>query len=321
MDYQQAASLLSGKDNILILTHRRPDGDTIGCAAALCLGLRQLGKTAWLLPNEEAHGLFTPYLEGMSAPEGFSGDFIVSVDIASIELLPDNAAQYQDCIDLNLDHHGSNCLYARENCVDSSCAACGELLYQILSELGPISSQMALLLYVAISTDTGCFVFSNTTAQSHRIAAALFDIGLDYNWVNKRHFRTKSLRRLKLESIMVQDMLLLDEGHTAIASIPLSIMAELSATEEDVDNIAAFLEQISGVEVAATVREISPGECKISLRTDASLNASDVCALLGGGGHPSAAGCSVMGSIEYAQKAIISAIESVRRDGNAQATR
>lgn len=312
MDYRQTADLLREQDQFLILTHRRPDGDTIGSAAALCQGLRNLGKTAFVLFNEEAHDLFAPYLEQIVAPDNFTPQFIIAVDTASAELLPDNAQKLQDNINLCIDHHVSNTNYAKGSCVIPSHAACGELIYLILKELLPvISSEIAMLLYVAISTDTGCFCYSNTTAETHQISAELIEIGCNHQWVNKRHFRTKSLPRLRLESHLIREMLLLNEGRTAIASIPLDLVSSLRATEEDMENIAAFLEQVHGVEHAVTIRELRTGECKISLRTGTSLNASAVCALLGGGGHPGAAGCTVLGSMETAQNDIIRAISYV----------
>lgn len=314
MDYRLAAALLRKQDQILILTHRRPDGDTIGSAAALCHGLRNSGKTAYVLHNPDAHDLFTPYFEGLTAPENFSPQFVLTVDTAALDLIPDNANHLVDQIDLCIDHHGSNSGYAKESCVDASCAACGELMYLILKELGSVTETMAMLLYVAISTDTGCFVFSNTTPQTHRISAELMELGCSHEWVNKRHFRTKSLARLKLESLLTQEMVLLDEGRTVIVAITLELIARVGANEEDLENIASVLEQLKGVENAVTLRELRPSEYKISLRTGRSLNASAVCALLGGGGHPSAAGCTFPGNLEQSRAAIISAIAKIQEE-------
>jgi len=316
LDYQQAAALLRQQDQILILTHRRPDGDTIGCAAALCHSLRQLGKCAHILKNHEASDLFTPYQDGLLAPENFVPRFIVTVDTAAVDLIPENAQHLSDRIDLSIDHHGSNSNYAKISCVEPSCAACGELVYLLLKELGPISTEMAKLLYVAISTDTGCFVFSNTTANTHRIAADLIEIGCSHQWVNKHHFRTKSLTRFRLESILAQKMLLLEDAHTVIAAITLDMVQRFDANEEDLDNIASFLEQLKGAKNAVMLRELKPCEYKISLRTGSALNASAVCALFGGGGHPSAAGCTISGSLEEVQDAIIRAISKVQSENS-----
>lgn len=313
MDYRQAATLLKAQDQILIITHRRPDGDTIGSGAALCHALHELGKTAHLHPNEEVHELFSPYTKGLDAPVDFSARFVVAVDTAAWDLIPDSAqALYAGKIDLCIDHHGSNEFFAKETCVAPEHAACGELIYLLIKELCPITAQIAALLYLAISTDTGCYVFSNTNATTHRITAELMEYDFDFRDINKRHFRTKSLRRLYIEGQMIQNMTILHEGKTAITAIPLSLMTSIGATEDDMDNISAFLEQIEGVQVAVTIRELSNAECKLSVRTGGLVNASSVCALLGGGGHPGAAGCNVMGNIEAAQSAVIQAIEQIQ---------
>ena len=235
------------------------------------------------------------------------------MDTASWELVPDSAqARYAGKIDLCIDHHGSNEHFAKESCVVPECAACGELLYRIIQLLTPMTSEIAALLYLAISTDTGCYVFSNTTAMTHIITAELLAFDFDYRAINKLHFRTKSLRRLYLEGQMIQSMTVLHEGKTVISSIPLSLMAAIGATEDDMDNISAFLEQIEGVEIAVTIREQRENECKVSVRTGGVHNASAICALLGGGGHKGAAGCTVRADIPGTQDAIIGAIAQIQ---------
>lgn len=314
MTVQETASLLQSLDQVLILTHKRPDGDTIGCAAALCLGLRQLGKTAWVLPNEDAHGLFDPYFQGVLAPADFQPQAAVSVDVASQGMLPESAAPWKDNILLCIDHHGSNEGYARHTLVDPAAAACGEMITKVLTHLGvTITAPIALLLYMAIATDTGCFVYSNTTPETHRIAANLMETGFDAQWVNKRHFRVKSLKRMQIESRLVRDMDLEQNGSLVFAYVTLDMIRELQATEEDLEDISSFIGLLEGVDNAVTIRQLKPEECKISLRTDGkSLNASLVCARFGGGGHPAAAGCTIHGTPAQAKAAMLDAIEQVQ---------
>ena len=314
MTVQETASLLQSLDQVLILTHKRPDGDTIGCAAALCLGLRQLGKTAWVLPNEDAHGLFDPYFQGVLAPADFQPQVAVSVDVASQGMLPESAAPWKDNILLCIDHHGSNEGYAQHTLVDPAAAACGEMITKVLTQLGvTITAPIALLLYMAIATDTGCFVYSNTTPETHRIAADLMETGFDAQWVNKRHFRVKSLKRMQIESRLVRDMDLEQDGSLVFAYVTLDMIQELQATEEDLEDISSFIGLLEGVDNAVTVRQLKPEECKISLRTDGkSLNASLVCARFGGGGHPAAAGCTIHGTPAQAKAAMLDAIEQVQ---------
>ncbi len=310
---KETADLLREWDGLLLLTHKRPDGDTIGSAAALCRALRALGKTAWLLESRDATSLFHPYLEGLSAPADFLPARVVSVDIADEGLLPPNAEGYRGKVDLAIDHHPSNTGFAGKNWVDAGRAACGELIYDLVRALGVMDREIAGLLYVALSTDTGCFQYSNTTADTHRIAAALMEEGIDTAGLNKKHFRTKSLKRLRLESAIVRDMELYQGGRVAAAPVSLEMMASIGATEDDAEDIAAFVGQLEGVLHAITIRELRPGECKISLRTDpALLNASDVCALLGGGGHAAASGCTVHGTVREAIDAMLAAIQKVQ---------
>ena len=315
MTYTEAAAWLKEHDRYLILTHKRPDGDTIGCAAALCRGLRGLGKTAHICPGTGETHLFTPYLEGLLAPEGYEPDTVVSVDIAARSLFTTSGQPWLERgIDLAIDHHPSQEFFAKETCLDAGRAACGEILYEILKELGQVNQETAVPLYVAVSTDTGCFQYGNTTADTHRVAAALMATGIDVFPLNKRHFRTKTWARLQVERLIVERMHRYEDGKIAVAPVSLSLMDEAGATEEDMEDIAAFLGQIEGVETSVTIRELAAGECKLSVRTSGGLNATKVCALLGGGGHAAAAGCTVSGTLEEAEAAILDAIRQVERN-------
>ena len=144
---------------------------------------------------------------------------------------------------------------------------------------------------------------------------ALMETGIDVFALNKRHFRTKSWARLQVERLIVERMHRYEEGRIAVALISRSLLDEAGATEEDLEDIAAFLGQIEGVETSVTIREQEGGTCKLSVRTSGGLNATKVCALLGGGGHAAAAGCTVSGTLEEAEKAILDAIGQVASHG------
>lgn len=313
----EAAALLRTLDNVLILTHIRPDGDTVGCAAALCTGLRALGKTAYLLPNPGLTDTTAPYFIPCAASEGFAPDSVVSVDIATLDLLPDNARDYGGRIDLAIDHHSSFEGFGRANIVRPGAAACGELLYDILLELGPVTPEIALPLYVAVSTDTGCFAYANTTADTHRVAAALMEKGIDYRTVNKVFFRTKTRKRMQLEGAMLAACEFYDRDRVAVLSVPLSLMEQFQATESDAEDLSALGGQIQGVDCAVTMRELRPDVWKLSLRTGERVNATRACGLLGGGGHAAAAGCTVEAPWAEAKRRILEAIAAVAPDYSA----
>ena len=308
----QAARLLLEANDILILTHQYPDGDTLGSGYALCRALLRAGRRARVACADPIPEKYDYMLDGLEEPD-FEPAFICAVDVADPKLLG-SLRRYEGSIRLCIDHHGSNEGYAKQTRVDPDCAACAELLYRILVEMGVrITAPIALLLYMAIATDTGCFVYSNTTPDTHRIAAALMETGFDAQWVNKRHFRVKSLKRMQIESRLVREMDLAQNGTLVFAYVTLDLIRELEATEEDLEDISAFIGQLEGVDNAVTIRQLKPEECKISLRTDGkTLNASAVCAVYGGGGHAAAAGCTIQGTPAQAKAAMLKAIEQVQ---------
>ena len=308
---QETASYLRTLDDVLLLTHVRPDGDTVGSAAALCRALRDMGKTAYLLPNPEITATYEPYAAPYWAPEGFAPAHVVSVDIVALNLLPDNAAVYAPRIELAIDHHGSHGFFAARTCLDADAAACGEIVHDIIALLTAVTPDIALPLYVAIATDTGCFVYSNTTARTHRIAAALLDTGIDAAPVNKALFRTKSRTRLAMESRMTADMTLFDHDRVVVMTIPLSLRQELHATEADIEELSSLAALVEGSDCGVTLRELRPGVVKISLRTGPRVDASAVCQRLGGGGHKAAAGATVNGTMDEVRAAVLRSYQEV----------
>lgn len=311
MNISDVAARLRGMDRILILTHVRPDGDTVGSACALCQALRDMGKEAYLLYNPEITATYEPYASDYWAPEGWEPQHVVSTDVAVPDLLPDNAAPYRDRIALAIDHHPSHSYFAAESYVDASAAACGEILYAVICRLTAITPAIALRLYVAIATDCGCFVYSNTTANTHRIAAELMAHDFGVAEVNKALFRTKSKVRLRMEAHMAAHMELYDNDRVVVMTIPLSLREEMHATEADIEELSSLAALVEGTDCAITLRELRPGVIKVSLRTGPRVNATQVCARLGGGGHRAAAGATVNGTMEKAKAAVLRAVQEV----------
>ena len=305
-----AAGYLEALDNVLLLTHVRPDGDTIGSAAALCRALRDCAQTAYLLPNPEITATYAPYAAPYWAPEGWQAEHIVSVDIADASLLPENAQSYRDRIELAIDHHPSQTFFARNTCLEADSAACGEIVYEIIQHLTALTADIALPLYVAVSTDCGGFQYGNTTARTHRIAAALMDV-VDVAAVNKALFRTKSRVRLAMESRMVADMKLFDHQRVVVMEIPLSLRQEMQATDADIEELSALPTLVEGTDCGVTLRELRPGTVKVSVRTGPRVDACALCRILGGGGHHAASGATVEGTLDEARMAVLAAYRKV----------
>ncbi|MGI5970135.1 MAG: DHH family phosphoesterase [Oscillospiraceae bacterium] len=314
MDYSETARWLGERDHFLIITHLRPDGDTLGSAAGLCQGLRDKGKTAYILPNPEATERYLEYVKPYYAPEGFEPETVITVDTAGRNLFPLNIGDYGDRVELAIDHHASHAPYAPNTCVYGKHAACGEIIYLILCEMDvKMTERIATALYIAIVTDTGCFRYSNTNSTTLRICADLMEYDVPASYLNKKFFRTKSRARIMIESMMLANMQLFDSGTIGIVTLTNEMMKKADATEDDTDDIASLVGQVEGVRASVTIRELEDGTCKISLRTGPDLNASDVCAQLGGGGHKAAAGCTLDAGVEESKRLILDAIQKIRQ--------
>lgn len=305
IDLSRAAALLQSADCCAILTHRRPDGDTIGSAAALCRALRALGKQADVLENAEFTEKYRPYLDGFTATKPRPGALMVAVDTAAADMLAYNLFDYADRVDLLIDHHGRGVGYAAENLVCPEAAACGEIVLRLIDALGaPMDEKIAEAIYLAVSTDTGCFRYSNTSAETLRTALRCKEAGADCFAINKAMFMTRSRSRLRLEAHLTETMEFYAGGTIALCAIDADTRQALGITPDDIDDISGFAREVAGVELGIMLRE-GNGEGKISVRCSARYNAAELCARLGGGGHAAAAGASVDGGVAEAREAIL----------------
>ena len=308
MTRNECAQFLLHHDNFCILTHARPDGDTIGSATALCVSLRQLGKNAYVLENEEASPFLERCLLGLTVKEPGENDTLVCVDVASPHLLPGAHQKYLPRLALRIDHHFSAVSFTAEELVDSTSAACGEIIYDLITAMGAeMTKEIAWRLYIAISTDTGCFRYSNTTAHTYRVAAACADTGADLYPITQELFDTTSISELKLQNWMVEHAQFLCGGKAAVCAIPKSM--EDNVSKEDLEGISGFLRSIEGVKISATLREIE-GSSKVSIRAVPGFDASEVARQFGGGGHKGAAGATLSMPLNIAVDAVAGALKN-----------
>lgn len=298
MTRNDAAQWLLAHDNFCILTHVRPDGDTMGSASALCVALRQLGKNAHLLHNDGA----SPFLDrcqlGLTKPWPSDRDVLITVDVAAKRMLPDNWLCLQDRMELRIDHHSSAESFTPHELVDSSAAACGEIIYDLIVAMGAeMTKEIAWRLYIAISTDTGCFRYSNTSANTYRVAAACAETGAELYPITMELFDTTSISELKLQNWMVDHAVFLCGGKAAVCAIPAEL--EENVSKEDLEGISGFLRSIEGVVISATIRQTETGS-KLSVRAVPGFDAAAVCRKFGGGGHKGAAGAGLDVPLEEA---------------------
>lgn len=305
----EAAEYLCGTDHVLILSHQYPDGDTLGASTALCQGLQQLGKHAMIKCSDEI-GPKYKYLFEAVKPEEFSPEAIVAVDIADLALLGEPLRSlYGDKIDLCIDHHPSNSCYAERCYIDPKAAATCEIIFDVLKLLDvKISQSIAASLYTGITTDTGCFKYTNVTPTTYRIAADLVETGMNAPKINREMFDTKSRAHMEMERRVVDTIEYFYDNRVAVIVITQQMIRETGVKEDDMEGLSSIPRQIEGVLIGVTIREKAVGGYKISLRAQHPVNASEICAKFGGGGHAGAAGCAFSTTLEEAKAQMVSAI-------------
>lgn len=301
----ETAEFLAAHNHYLILTHTRPDGDTIGSAAALCRGLRHLGKTADILENTGVSPRFQWLHQGLTVKTAQAHHCIVSVDVASPGILPEEFQHLLGRIALRIDHHSSATSFTDCELVDSGSASCAELVYDVLTLLGcPMDREIAEAIYVGTSTDTGCFRYANTTAHTFTTAAACAQGGARVYQLNMELFETNTLARLKMQGWIVDHMKLLRGGTMCVCAIPRQVEQAMGVTGDDMDNISSFPRTVAGVCMAATLREAENGDVKLSVRAIPGYDATRVTVPFGGGGHKGAAGATIKTSLSDAAQAV-----------------
>ena len=277
---RQAAEFLLSHDNYDILTHAYPDGDTLGSGFALCRVLRKLGKNARVITTNLPKD-FVFLARGLEE-QSFDTQTVVSVDVADEKLLGSNREKYLGKIDLCIDHHEIS-----------------EILFELFGEMGiELDRDTASALYTGVSTDTGCFKYSNTTGRTLRIAADLLDLGVDAAAINKVMFDTKSKKKIELEREVYGSISYCAGGRCAIIAVTLDLQRRVGAGDDELEGLASIPRMIEGVEIGITMREQEPGVFKISVRSNERLiNSAQFCSRFGGGGHAAAAGCRIKGSL------------------------
>ena len=301
----ECARFLMEHDHFTILSHRRPDGDTIGSTAALCLGLRQLGKTAHVLENVEVSPRFRWLHAGLTKECVEDGDVIVSVDVASPGMLSKEFQTLLGRIQLRIDHHVSATSFTDVELVDAASASCAEVVWDVLEIMGVKADRaIAEAVYVGVSTDTGCFRYANTNAHTFAVAAECAKAQARIYELNQELFETNTLGRLRMQAWIVDHMKMIRGGEMAICAIPKAVEEKIGVTEDDMDNISSFPRTVAGVCMAATLRETSDGDTKMSVRAVPGYDATLVTVPFGGGGHKGAAGASLKKPLEEAAKKV-----------------
>ena len=298
---KECAEILLEQDYIRIHCHRDPDGDTIGSAMALMDALVSMGKRVYMsCTSPIPENLMFVYKNYEPFPEKFN----VTVDVSTVKLLGDGAIR-EIPIDLAIDHHISNELYAEKTCLYDYSSA-GELVFDVLEEMGvKISAYAATSLLLAVSSDTGSFKFSGVTSKTLRCGASLLDLGADADAVRKNLYESKKKSRAMLEAAALANMEYFDNDRIAVISIPLEMMERCNAKEEELEGIASVPTSVEGVDIGFTLKERDDGYIRVSVRTNEKADACKICKAFEGGGHIRASGCRIKASLQQAKEKLL----------------
>ena len=313
------AEWLKAHDDIAIITHIMPDGDALGSSLALMHALNELGKRAFVCDRDEVPGYLRmlPGWETVVTPDAipFPPQAAIAVDCADEGRMGTAGnlmtAEIPCAV---IDHHETNRTEILPALVDGEEAASGVLVQAVLREMGvEMTPDIALCLYAAISTDTGNFSFSNTTPDALNTVAECLKAGVDVSDMSFRLFRMKSAGRTKLLGRALNGIEYLENGQLALIRLKRSDFSECGANDSDTEGIVNFGIDTEGVEVAILAVD-RVGSTKFSLRTRERINAAQVAAAMGGGGHSRAAGVTLQLPLEEAVEQVTGAFLAALRD-------
>ena len=301
---KEIGDILENARSVVIFPHINIDGDALGSAVALCIAMRKEGKEAWVLMEEEIPH-YIDFLDSSCCT--CDGDCIkepdvcICVDCSEEKRFKGRAAVYRrGKTKLCIDHHATGEGFGDYYYIDSGEAATAQLIYKLFMEMNwDIGKIEAVHLYVGIVTDTGCFQYSNTTAETHRIAAELFSAGIPHMDVMVRLYQNVSRRRVSIQSEILKTMEFFADGRLAMAYVTEDMLKKVSADIDDTEGVIDTLRNIEGVEFAAFLNE-KDGFIKVSLRAKSYGDVAGVAVKFGGGGHMKAAGCTIDAPMEKA---------------------
>lgn len=307
--------LISDSKKIAVVSHVNPDGDNLGSLLAMGLSLDKLGKDvvfvkADIVPKDYDFLPGIDRLQELHEDEIGSLDLLVVLDCSDVDRLGLNSFLLKKADKVvNIDHHTSNTEFGDLDIIDPLSPSTGEILYHVIKDTDMIiDKDIATLIYVAMSTDTGRFSYESVTGKTHKIVADLYEYGIDAYNINKNLYQKRTIQRTRLFTKAISNLTFHSEDRIGIVKVNRSMLEETGSTMEDTEGIVEFIRDTDSVEAACLLKEMEDGVVKISLRTKEIVDANNVCANFGGGGHKRASGATFMGSLEETEKRILEEI-------------
>ncbi len=294
--FEKIIAKLNEAKTVGIFTHINPDGDAMGSSYALKLVLEDMGKTAEVFLCGGIEDKLSAIVKGVESKnvEIEKCDMLIALDCADAKRL----GKWQDAFTSHantaaIDHHVTHVDFASETVVRDISSTC-ELMWLLFKEMqAVVSVDAATNIYIGMATDTGNFKYSSVTGDTHRIAAELIDVGVDFAEVSKRMFDTVTREYLALKAKAVNSLKYFGDGRISLLTLKNSDFEEFGVKEENAAGIVTLPTSIEGVEVGVYIRQRGESEYKASLRSARYVDVAEIAETFGGGGHIRAAGYSV----------------------------
>ena len=308
--FSEAETFIRNCQDVVIITHRTPDGDCVGAGFAMKEILGQLGIRSRVV----CHDVFPKrydFLTESGAGEDFEPKSIIAVDIADNKLMGKYQEIYGDKVQLCIDHHVSNKNYAEKTLLRPEASATCEVIYDLAKFMGlKITEHCAKCLYTGIATDSGCFKFACTNPHTHEVAGEIMReySNIDFARINRYMFDVKSVGRVRLESKLNDIVESYLDGKLYIIAVTRKMMSELGLKDEELEGFAPLTIQYESAEVGIFIRQRAD-DYKCSFRSADKVNVSEICETFGGGGHEKASGCNLYGNLDDIKKQLVEAVE------------
>jgi phosphoesterase RecJ-like protein len=311
-ELRQIVREIQTRQRFVVCSHARPDGDSIGSELAMAFALRALGKRAHVVNKDAplAPLMGFPGVGEIEIAERVDGQYDAAIIMECGDLARTGLAGLDRYFIINIDHHPGNAEYGQINWFDSSAAACGEMVFELVQALGvPLSTEIATHIYLAILTDTGSFHYSNISPRTFDICRQTLEAGVDPVHIARSVYDSNNMGRLKLFGAVLSAMQIDSTGHIAIVYLDHEMAREAGGTYDDTEGLINLPLTVKEIQAVVFFKQLEGDQYRVSMRSKGDIDIGAVAKQFGGGGHKNAAGCSVSGAIDSLQKLFLEKIE------------
>jgi phosphoesterase RecJ-like protein len=315
-ELRQIVDAIRARRRFVISSHSRPDGDSIGSQLAMALALRALGKDVHVVNKDRAPGpiLQFPGVADIEIADAVTGDYDAAIIMECGDLQRTGVAGLDGFFVINIDHHPGNTAYGQLNWFDSTAAACGEMVFDLIAALGvPLDAAIGTHIYLAILTDTGSFHYSSISPRTFEICARALEAGVDPVRVARNVYDSNNMGRLKLFGAVLSAMQLDPTGRVAIVYLDHDMAREAGGTYEDTEGLINLPLTVKEIEAVVFFKQNEGDQYRVSMRSKGEIDVGAIAKEFDGGGHKNAAGCTVTGPIDALQKLFVERIDQAIR--------